>query len=378
VIETQPGSVNWAPINNALWPGETRALAWQTIGHGSDAVMYWQWRDALNGQEQYHGAIAGPDAKPLPIYDELAQLGKDLELTRGALAGTVPVAEIAILHDYESRWAIDFQPHTREYEQQQVLLRFYTPLQRIAAFSGGAVDIVEPNIAPLDGYKFVVAPSLNVISQALADKLVAYVRQGGHLLLGPRSGMKDEYNALNSQRQPGPLIEALGGRVEQYYALDAPVAIAGTSSTADIWGEHLSTASPETTIDLRYGAGNGWLEGKAAMISRKVGKGSIMYLGTLPKEDLMHTILARAGHDAGVTTEGSELPKDVEFCMRSNATHSVGILINHSNAEVQAALRGNYRGLLPSIKVASEGGQTRIDLPAQGVAVLELDKEQTR
>ena len=94
VMETEPGSVNWAPVNNALWPGETRALAWQTIGHGADAVLYWQWRSALNGQEQYHGAIVGPDGEPLPIYSEIAQLGKDLELTRDALAGTGPHAKL--------------------------------------------------------------------------------------------------------------------------------------------------------------------------------------------------------------------------------------------------------------------------------------------
>ena len=57
VMETQPGSVNWAPVNAALDAGETRAMAWQAIGHGADAVLYWQWRDALNGQEQYHGCL---------------------------------------------------------------------------------------------------------------------------------------------------------------------------------------------------------------------------------------------------------------------------------------------------------------------------------
>lgn len=376
VIETQPGSVNWAPINNALWPGETRALAWQTIGHGSDAVMYWQWRDALNGQEQYHGAITGPDAKPLPIYNEIAKLGEDLKLTRDALAGTTPHAEIAILHDYDSRWAIDFQPHTRDYDQQQVLLRFYTPLQRIAAPLGQAIDIVDPNVVPLDGYKFVVAPSLNVLPQALADKLLAYVRQGGHLLLGPRTGMKDEYNSLNLQRQPGPLVEALGGRVEQYYALDAPVKIAGTDSSADIWAEDLSASSPNTTVDLRYGTGNGWLEGKPAMISRKVGEGSITYLGTLPDDTLMHDLLARGARDAGLAASGIELPKAVEFCVRSNATRSVGILINHSNAATRATLSGSYRSLLPTTTMTNQGGQTSVELPAQGVAVLE--KETTR
>jgi beta-galactosidase len=377
VMETEPGSVNWAPINNTLWPGETRALAWQTIGHGADAVLYWQWRDALNGQEQYHGAIVGPDGNPLPIYDEIAQLGHDLTLTRAALAGTSPRAEIAILHDYDSRWAIDFQPHTRLYDQQQVLLDFYTPLQRLVQPSGEAIDIVDPNSAPLSDYKLLVAPSLNVIPQALADKLIAHVQQGGHLLLGPRSGMKDEYNSLNPQRQPGPLVGMLGGRVEQYYALDAPVKMEA-GGTADIWAEQLSASSPDTRVDLRYGAGNGWLEGKPAMVSRGVGKGSISYLGTLPADAVMRDLLVRAVKDAHVSLDVDDLPKDVELCVRSTARHRIAILINHSTVPAEAKLHGSYRSLLPSTQLTRDGDLTKVDLPPQGVAVLELSQEATQ
>lgn len=54
-----------------------------------------------------------------------------------------------------------------------------------------------------------------------------YVRGGGHLVLGPRTGMKNGDNALNIQRQPGPLVALLGGRVEQFYALDTPVPVNG-------------------------------------------------------------------------------------------------------------------------------------------------------
>ena len=50
VMETQPGFVNWQTDNNALDKGEVRAMAWNAIGHGSEAVEYWQWRSALNGQ----------------------------------------------------------------------------------------------------------------------------------------------------------------------------------------------------------------------------------------------------------------------------------------------------------------------------------------
>ncbi len=44
VMETQPGFVNWSPVNNALDRGEVREMAWHAIGHGSDCVAYWQWQ----------------------------------------------------------------------------------------------------------------------------------------------------------------------------------------------------------------------------------------------------------------------------------------------------------------------------------------------
>ncbi|HEY6377163.1 MAG TPA: beta-galactosidase [Edaphobacter sp.] len=42
VMETQPGFVNWNAVNTALDKGEIRAMAWHDIGHGADAVSYWQ------------------------------------------------------------------------------------------------------------------------------------------------------------------------------------------------------------------------------------------------------------------------------------------------------------------------------------------------
>jgi len=68
VMETQPGSVNWSADNNVLNKGEVRAMAWNAIGHGAEAVEYWQWRSALNGQEQYHGTLLGADGTPVPLY----------------------------------------------------------------------------------------------------------------------------------------------------------------------------------------------------------------------------------------------------------------------------------------------------------------------
>jgi beta-galactosidase len=361
VMETQPGSVNWAPINNSLARGETRALAWQAIGHGADAILYWQWRDALNGQEQYHGAVVGPDGKPLPLYPELRQLGEDFQRTSTALAGTNPHSDVVILHGYDSRWAIDFQPHTKLYDQQAVLLRFYKPLEDLVQ----SVDVIEAN-ADLMQYKFVVAPSLNVISVQLAAHLADYVKEGGHLLLGPRSGMKDEFNALNPKRQPGPLASSLGGYVDQYYALEEEVPI-GERQTGNVWAEDLIPTGADTHVDLRYGKTNdGWLDGQPAMISRQLGKGTISYLGTLPDDATMMRILKAGVMAAGVKSIWGSLPDGIELCRRVGISGTVYILINHRSSLIQMPLPMPMHNLLDS----DRGAIDRIDLPSQGIAVL--------
>ena len=95
--------------------------------------------------------------------------------------------------------------------------------------------------------------------------LIQYVRQGGHLVLGQRSAMKDEDNGLQPQRQPGPLAELLGGRVEQYYALIDPVAIEGKfgSGQSKLWAELLIANDKDTEVLETYGKSNGWARREA-------------------------------------------------------------------------------------------------------------------
>ena len=357
VMETQPGFVNWAPVSNMLYPGETRALAWQAVGHGADAVLYWQWRNALNGQETMHGSIVGPDGKPLPIYTEVQQIGRDFAKASAALAGTTPISPVAILQDYPSRWAIDFQLHHKDYDQIEVLLDYYRPLKNAL----GAIDVVEAAEAPLARYKLVVAPSLNVITDSTARRLADYVRGGGHLILGPRSGMKDEYDRLEPVRQPGPLAALLGGQVEQYYALDEEIAVG--SGKASIWAEALSTSAPDTEVLLRYGQANGWLDGKPAVISRKVGKGRITYVGALVDDAVMKGLIDGALNDAGVARDFA-VPEDVELMTREGEGREIVILVNHGREPREVTLPAAMTDVLGGDRVA------KVTLAAEGVAVL--------
>ena len=85
MIETQPGNVNWTPVNSSLDKGEGRAMAWQAIAHGADGVAYWQRRSAYGGQEQYHGSLIDQSGRTRPFYEEAKQIGQEfIDLHRGA------------------------------------------------------------------------------------------------------------------------------------------------------------------------------------------------------------------------------------------------------------------------------------------------------
>ena len=164
VLETQPGSVNWAGVNNALDRGEVRCMAWHAVGHGAEVVSYWQWRSALNGQEQYHGCLVAPDGNPRPLYEEVSKLGKEFTSVAKFLRGTTPASEVAILHSYDDRWAINGQRFHKDFDPVEHLLSFYRPLR---AMSFG-VDILHPS-APLSAYKLVIAPHLHLVDDEISE-----------------------------------------------------------------------------------------------------------------------------------------------------------------------------------------------------------------
>jgi beta-galactosidase len=362
LMETQPAFVNWAPVNRALDPGQTREVAWQAVAHGADAVLYWQWRSALNGQEQYHGVLVGADGSPVPVYDEIARTGAEFARASSVLEGSSPKAQVAMIQDYDSRWAIDFQRHNVNFDPVAEFQAFYDPLETGAQ----AVDIVSSKV-DLSRYRLVVAPALNVIDAAEAQRLTAYVKAGGHLVLGPRSGMKDADNALSPERQPGALAGLLGARVAQFYALSqpAPVQGLGVDGQATIWAETLDRLEPDVQVLLRYGKSGAWTDGLPAVVTRKVGQGSITYVGAWLTPPLMSALVKDLLARADVHPIVANLPDDVEVAMRTKGAQKVLIAINHGAQPVTITLP------LAMDDVLHTGRALRkVDLPAHDVEVL--------
>jgi beta-galactosidase len=179
--------------------------------------------------------------------------------------------------------------------------------------------------------------------------------------------MKDGDNALQSNRQPGPLEPLLGGRVEQFYALDEPVRVEGDvlHTDATIWAEQLSTSSPDTKVILRYGKGNGWLDGKPAVIRRAVGKGSITYIGTVFDEAAMRTLISWLLVQSDVRPSTLIVPDGVEASVRYGKDTVVHILVNFGAKEETVKLPKAMTDEMNGRKSVRE-----VVLPVSAVAVL--------
>ena len=158
----------------------------------------------------------------------------------------------------------------------------------------------------------------------------------------------------------------LGGRVEQYYALDKNVPLTGEWGTGEgmIWAEQLSAANPETKVLMRYGKSNGWLDGQPAALTRVVGKGRITYIGAWLDDATMQNAAKWMVETSGVKPEWGVMPEGVDLYLREGAGKTAAILVNFG-AEARTVT------LPHAMTDALAGGSvTTVMLPQYGVEVL--------
>ncbi|MGE5225084.1 MAG: beta-galactosidase [Omnitrophica WOR_2 bacterium] len=363
VMETQPGHVNWSPVNNSLDKGEARLMAWAALAHGADAVLYWQWRSALGGQEQYHGSLVDPSGRARPFYVEVQQVAREFDRLSPLLAGSIVKSRVAMLNDYDSRWSIQWQRHHRDFDYVAHLKHYYYPL-----FANNIpIDILSAD-APLKGYRLVIAPALLILNEQRLNNFKEYVNLGGHLVLTARTGMKDEWNALLPSRQPGPLGELAGIEVVDYYALDEEAPVIGNwfNGYGHTWAETLQITDYKfTQIIARYGKSNGWLDGQPAITVGAFGSGLVYYVGTYLDDAAQKAVMERFANTAGLRSM-MPTPPGVEACKRVKENgEEVIILLNHLRAEQVVSLPWTVRERLNGNTYEKE-----LRLEPYGVAVL--------
>lgn len=287
VMEQQPGPVNWAATNAAPADGMVRLWTWLAFAHGVEMLSFFRWRQAPFAQEQFHAGLLLPNSDPDQAYHEVAQVVRESAMVPAI--GPRGKARVALLLDYESRWAARALPQGQTYRPSHIALDWYAAASRL----GVDLDIIGPH-CDLDGYALVLAPDLLIATTAFVEKLR---ESGAKALFGPRSGSKTADIHIPQNLPPGPLAGLINMAVTRVESLPdyhhELVQFGNASYTAHAWRETIVTAEPV----LAQFSGP-YRDAAPALI----GNDKARYLATLPGAELLQAIFANTLAWAGVGT----------------------------------------------------------------------------
>ena len=282
VMELQPGQVNWGSINPQPLPGAVRLWLWSVFAGGSDFICTYRYRQPLYGTEQYHYGIVGTDGVTVtPGGREYEQFMKEIRSLRKDYRPkedkpeTYLKRKTAILWNPENYWSIDRQKQNATWNTFAHVDKYYRTLKSYAA----PVDFISEE-KDFSQYPVMIVPAYQLADKELVARWKKYVEEGGNLVLTCRTAQKDRFGRL-PEAPFGSMIDELTGNHIEFYDLllsqdPGQVKMDGKVYTWNTWGEILQ---PGASNEVWATYTNEFYEGKPAVTFRKLGKGSVTYIG---------------------------------------------------------------------------------------------------
>jgi beta-galactosidase len=311
VTETTAQTTGWdSKYQFPPFPGQLRLAAYANIGSGANLISYWHWHSLHYGQETYWKGVLSHDLEPGRVYGEVTRIAQELKKLGPAPANLSKKNRVAVLYSLDSRQGLDFMPFDDKVDYMTVLNQLYKTLYSLNV----EVDFVFPQSRNLSDYALILVPPLYVADDDLLERLAAYVRDGGHLLMGFKSGFCNENSTVRWTMAPGPLREAAGFYYQEFTNLKSPLKLegdpygVGQENRVSVWAEYLI---PEKARALAYYEHP--VFGRFPAITRNTfGKGSLTYEGTYLSDKLQEKVVLDTLKTAGVPLSDAALPSPVK------------------------------------------------------------------
>jgi beta-galactosidase len=383
VTETNAQTIGW----DSRWQfppydGQLRQDVYLMAATGANMVEYWHWHSLHYGQETYWKGVLSHDLEPGRAYAEVARTAHELQRIGAQIVDLKPSHPVALLYSNDSRRGIDYMPFLVSQPAGDMpwsvpggydleMRRLYRALYRLNV----GVDFVFPETEDLSAYKVVVAPPVYIASDALLERLVGYVRTGGHLVLTLKSGFCDEYSTVRHGMAPGPLREAAGFHYQEFSNLAKPLALrgdpfqAGADNLVSDWADMLLLDQAKA---LAY-YDHPFLGKYPAITENHFGKGMVTYEGSVLSDGLQQKVLERVLEQAQLTGPDQKLPAAVRVKRGVGRTGKAMYYYFNFSATPQRIIYPYAAGreLLEGVSLANGGA---LSLEPWGVAIVEQDK----
>ncbi|WP_439818959.1 beta-galactosidase [Weissella paramesenteroides] len=285
IMESTPSQVNWHPFNRPKAPGMHRMGALQEVSHGANAINYFQLHQSRGSSEMFHGAVIGHDLRDdTRIFKEVSQVGENLNQLQPALNTKAHQPKVAIVYDYDNMWALNdvrnyaaetikywrtIQEHYRYFWEQDVPVEFISTTDDLTA------------------YKLVIDPMHFMMTEEFANKLRAYVAQGGTIVGTYITGQVDERYLAYLGGWPKALRDVYGVdplETDTLYPTQQVVVADGQKKFQA--HDYATVLSVDHAIAIANYASE-WYAETPAITQNQYGNGQAYYIGTRFDSDFM-------------------------------------------------------------------------------------------
>jgi beta-galactosidase len=344
VMEQQSGGGGWKLVAVPPKPGEIRLWTYQSIAHGADAIIYFRWRTARVGTEQYWHGILDHHGIPGRRYAEVSQIGKEVQQIAEVVEGSQVKPQIAIMQSYDTRFAFQVQPNNPRFGYEKHIQDIYRGFYS----NNIPLDIVSEK-DPLISYKVVIVPAMYILTEETASILEKFAAAGGVVVFTPRTGVKDEFNTVVNMKLPGLVAKMCGIEIEEYISMptdeDNRVQFALPEMEDDfpssVWADVIEPKGAEViawhTQDF--------YAGKSAATINQFKNGKVVYLGIMGDSAYYSAITRWISGLAGV--EPLILtPAGVEVAERWQGKKRLLFVLNHLSEVQHITLRSSFLDIL--------------------------------
>lgn len=371
IMEQQSGACGWASRMEgpAPRPGQLTLWAMQSVAQGADFVSFFRWRTATVGTEIYWHGILDYDNRDNRKLREVTEFGRLLK-TLDPVCGAENVTVFALLKDYDNQWDAQADAwHRRVQEPSEKEIFIASELNHTPYDSLFLRD--DTTLEELVRYPVLIYPHPMLMNEKRAALLAAYVEQGGTLILGCRSGLKDLNGRFVMMPQPG-LLQSLTGTDIRDFTFVSP---AEEESLADWNGAGLATPvfndilTPLEGTKVLATYARSYYAGEAALTEKISGKGRVLHLGSTFTRENVKQLMEYTGIREPFA-EYITAPEEVQVVMRRKEGKRYLFVLNY-----QAGPRTFTLHAPATLMYNGESVTGEVTLPAYGTAVYELMPE---
>lgn len=344
IMECTPSAVNWHEVNRTKRPGMHLLSSMQLIAHGSDSVLYFQWRQSRGASEKFHGAVVGHDGRQNNrVFQEVKQVGESLQKIK-EIKGLNKYSRVAIIYDWENDWALeDVQGFSKQGKQYVKTLQQH---YQIFWQKDIPVDVITCE-QPIDEYDLVIVGMLYMMSEAFMEKLTEYVTQGGTVVMTYLSGIVDKHDLVYLGGWHKSLQQLFGIDVIEIDTLYPKQTNSIIMDSMQYEVKDICSVIQNNSAEILAYYENDFYAQTAAVTRNHFEKGKAYFLGARTHHDFLEIFYSQLIDSLKLTSSWVEKPHpDVSIQTRESDTMMYYFVMNFSHEERWLTITESGKDLL--------------------------------